>query len=429
MVKKILKAFKISEVRATIILLLIMHYSLLTTQAQNFSFYTEGGQSGQAVGIVGNYSINSNILTAKFINTLYKGGKLDDATKDKASKRLGKNNRFGGDVGYGLFYIQHPKRSDSTAKVGYFVALNWKANLSASFSKDLFNWVFQGNKDYAGTKSYLGGSKFNLMTWRELQGGLLWEKKKGKVNIRSGITLSVLQGRALFNARLTQLEVDMDSLGYALDVTSKIGVSASAPNRHFTDGRAYGGAIGGFLITEYEKGTFKFEVNDLGALFFDKNTQQITNEGKFHWEGYKFNSFKGIGDSIANFVKVDALKTKYQIKEDRQAATMLMPAWFKLAYEFKLPKNQSIEFGLMERITYGWFPYLYSHYNLQATPGFRFGARLSYGGYGGLSVGLYLDKKFGKNFAASIGSNTVEGFVLSKVANGQGVFLNLRGMF
>ena len=396
---------------------------------QNFSTYVELSQTGKEVGILGNYLLNSNTASAQFTNTLYKGGKLDEAIINKASNRLGGNNRFGGDASYGLYYVQHPKRNDSITKMGYFLAMNWKANASAEFSSDLFNWVFRGNKEYAGTKSYLGGSRFNLVTWREVKGGLMWEKKSGKNRVEFGVNLALLQGRTLFNTRLTQLEVEMDTLGTYLDIKSRMNASISAPNRNAYDGRAYGLALGGFFVTEYEKGFFKFEISDLGFLNFDTKTRLISNDTLFRYQGYRFNSTQGLADSISNFFTLNSVKAKYNVRDIQNSAMLITPAWFKIAYEFKLKKNAGLEFGVMERLAYGWFPYLYSQYRVNLTPSFNLKTRISYGGYGGLSLGLYLDKRFGNHFAIGIGSNAFEGFILPKVANGQGAYINVRALF
>jgi hypothetical protein len=408
------------------IILLVLNNFVL---AQNFSPLVESQETGKEIGIQGSYLLNSNILTANFTNTLYKGGFIDDALVDKASNRLGKNNRFGGDANYGLYFIQHPVHTDSVNKIGYYVAYNWKANLSTEFSEDLFNWVFKGNKNYLGGTSYLGGSRFNLLTWREIQGGLMWDKKTEKTKVKIGIMASFIQGRTLFNTRLTQLEVAMDIVGFNMDVKSRVAASISGTNNHWYEGQGYGGSIGAYLVTEYEKGTFKFEMNDLGIISFNKNTRQLSNDTLFRWEGYRFDSFKGLSDSISNFVDSENLKTKYRVRDEHKAATILTPAFFKLAYEFKLNKKSGLEFGLVERLAYGWYPYLYGHYRIQLGESFKIGARLSYGGYGGVSVGLYLDKKFGKHFAAGIGSNALEGFILPKIANGQACMINFRGIF
>lgn len=426
---KPMNVFKVYHFRYLFLLLCAVQIGYVSSYGQGFSYLAESTESGKEVGIQGSYLLNSNIFTAQFTNTLYRGGYVGDEVIDKASKRLGKNNRFGGDANYGLYYIQHPVCTDSIQKIGYYVGYNWKANLGTAFSEDLFNWIFKGNKNYLGGTSYLGGSRFNLLTWRELQGGIMWEKKLPKTHVKMGLILGFLQGRTMFNTRLTQLEVNMDTAGFSMDVKSRIAASITATNKNWYDGQGYGGTIGAYLITEYEKGTFKFEISDLGVISFNKNTRQISNDTLFRWEGYRFNSTKGLADSISNFLDSENLKTKYRVRDEHKAATILTPAYFRLAYDFKINQVSGLEFGMVERIAYGWFPYLYGHYRLDMGHAFKLGARVSYGGYGGVSVGLFLDKKFGKHVAIGLGSPALEGFILSKLGNGQSAMINIRGLF
>lgn len=397
--------------------------------AQNFNPWVNSKESGKEIGLSGTYFLNSTVFTAGFTNTLYSGGFLEDKLINKASERLGKTNRLGGDASYGLYFLQQPVNNDSVKKTGYYIAYNWKGNLSAEFSEDLFNWIFKGNKNQLGRTSNLGESNFNLLTWRELQGGILWERKTQKTQVKVGLIASIIQGRSLFEAQINQLDIAMDTAGFSMDINSKVSAKSSAPNKDGIAGQGYGGSIGAYLVTDYEKGTFKFEMNDVGFISFNTNTRQLSNDTAFRWEGYTFNSFNGLSDSLTSFVNSENLKNRYRVKDEHKAASIFLPAFFKLAYEFKLNTKSGLEFGMVERLAYGWFPYLYLHYRAELGHSMTIGTRLSYGGYGGLNVGLYLDKKFGKHFAAGLGSNAIDGFILPNLANGQACMLNIRGLF
>lgn len=393
---------------------------------QEFSPFTSKGK-GIYTGLQAGYSLNSNILSAGFRNTLYKGGYLERSTTEKAANRLGNNNRLGGDASYGIFFIKNPLENDSTRRLGYFFGLHYKANLSAGFSSDAFRWVFLGNRTYTNQKAYLGGSRFSLLTWRALSGGLIWEKQSENAWVRYGLSASILQGRAVVNARLTQLEISMDDQAMYMDVKSRVRFSTSSANASAFDGRAFGAGLNAFLTTGTSVGTFRVEINDFGLMSFDASTQHFSNDTSFRWVGYRFNSLRGIGDSLQAYFGNDALKQEFNIKEFEGKATVLTPAWIKFAYEFNLGKQSGIEIGAVERLTYGWFPYLYGQIKHNVNEGFMLSTRLSYGGFGSLSLGFQVNKQIGKHVIIGLGSHAFEGFIVPKSGNGQSFYFSIGG--
>ncbi|MBL4587259.1 MAG: hypothetical protein JKX84_09425, partial [Flavobacteriales bacterium] len=66
-----------------------------------------------SVGTYGRYQLATNALTSNFVWNLYQGKNLSKDLRDKVSNKLGKSNRVGADLDYGLFAKHFP---DSTSR-------------------------------------------------------------------------------------------------------------------------------------------------------------------------------------------------------------------------------------------------------------------------------------------------------------------------
>ncbi len=401
----------------------------LNSSAQNFSPVFTETKPGSALGAGFDYGVNSSSVNVKFFNSFYRGNFIDNDLKESVFKHTKDKNRLGFDLNYGLWYVRNPD-SISGKTMSWFVSLRNRQHADALFAGDLFKTYFAGNKQFAGQTAQLGETRFNYLNYRQLQLGMSFLSDKGDSKVRFGAGLSFLKGEQNLNLFLSKGDLFTATDGGYIDLDMALEVrNSDNSNKKFFDMKGYGAALDLFLGMERQKSVIRFELSDFGFIDWNQNAQSTHNDTTIHFEGLSIDNLFQIGDSLVNSLNADSIKTDMGfITEDLSYSTPL-PSMIHLGYTHKTKDNLRINAGFAYRMAANYSPYIYIGTEHIFKGNFNINTRFAWGGYGTYNIGLGLSKQFGNAFKVNLGTNNLEGLLITKAANGVGAYINLIGYF
>lgn len=403
----------------------------LTTSAsaQVFSPVFTENNPGSTLGASFDYGAASSSVNIKFINSFYRGDFIDEDLKQSVFKRTKDKNRLGFDLNYGLWYVHNPDTA-STKTTSWFLSFRNRLHADALITGDLFKTYFAGNKQFAGKTAKLGESRFNFLNYRQLQLGMSFLSDKWESKVRFGAALSFIKGEQNINAFIEKGDLFTDADGQFIDLDVALEIrNSDNSNRKFFDLKGYGAALDIFLGIEREKSIIRVEISDLGFIDWNQNAQSIHNDTAIHFEGIDIANLFDIGDTLANSLNADSIQTELGFVTEKVDYSTPLPAYIHIGYTHKTKENLNINAGFVYRMSANYSPYIYVGTEHKMKNNFNINTRFAWGGYGTYNLGVGLSKQFGKGFKVSLGTNNLEGLVVTKAANGVGAFINLIGYF
>ncbi len=401
----------------------------ITTVAQTFSPVFTETKPGSALGAGFDYGVNSSSVNVKFFNTFYRGNFIDADLKESVFKNTKDKNRLGFDLNYGLWYVHNPD-SASMKTTSWFVSFRNRTHADATFQGDLFKTYFAGNKQFAGQTATLGETRFNFLSYRQLQLGMSFLADKGDSKVRFGAALSFLKGERNLNLFLKKADVFTDADGQFIDVNMAMDIrNSDNSNKKFFDMKGYGAALDLFLGIEKQKSIIRFELSDFGFIDWSQNAQSTHNDTTIHFQGLSIDNLFAIGDSLVNSLNADSIKTNMGFVTEKISYSTPLPSMIHFAYTHKTKENLMISAGFAYRMAANYSPYVYVGTEHKFKNNFNINTRFAWGGYGTYNIGLGLSKQFGKGFKINLGTNNLEGLLITKAANGVGAYINLVGYF
>ena len=217
--------------------------------------------------------LNSNSLNNNFIQKVYRGGYLDNNSKGAVSSALLQQNIFGAINTYGL----NAFLGKDNSRFDWFVGMKNQQYLNASFSKDLFQLLVYGNKEFSGKYASISGAAFNYLKFQEVKLGFIWKNvdSVGKI----GGALSFISGQRLLQYKA----IDTNFLYTAPDATQLLYQAnfslafSDTNNTGLFSSNGSGLSADVFVETPYQsrfgKSRFIITVNNLGFIRWNKNTK------------------------------------------------------------------------------------------------------------------------------------------------------------
>lgn len=392
-------------------------------QQENIAF--RSGYDGQfVISADGSFDIGSNAITSKFLKNFYTGQFLDAELKDKTFKKLGKRNRIGFDLNYGLRIAQMP---DTSSAWGYYASINNILHLDMGFTEDLFRLYFGGNKQYAGKTAELSKSNFQLLSYRQLKGGFI---KQGNNSIW-GLGLSFIKGENYVSGQMNKGSLFTEEDGLYIDLETQLKAQMSdTSNTTFSDFVGWGLGVDFFYSAQLnDKSKLNFEVADFGFISWGSKSLTIENDTSLRFEGIEVDNIINLGDSIFNGFTTDSILDTLNATSSKGAFSRLLPGYLSVAYQNQIKEKIALNAGLIYRLNANYFPYIYFGSDIKLGDKVNFMGRLSYGGYATLGLGLGFDFSLARFLDLRIYSNHVEGYLLPGAATAQGVAINLTAHF
>ncbi len=411
------------RLKSVFLFCLLISAHILKAQFNNdFLFYEKYGNS---VNLNTEYEINSSAVQNDLVNKFIYGGYIDSITKARSQKRLKAQNRIGGSYATGATAFFGIKDS----KYHIMAGLKQVEFVNASFSGDVFNLVFYGNKIYEGKTANISNTNVNHLKYQEIKLGLVYDNSD--TTTKFGGSVSYLKGQSFFqvntvNASIytapdgSQIDFNMHGSSMALSDTGK-GKSS------FKTFNGNGALVELFASVPYTSalGASKFfvSINNLGFIKWNKNTVNYSADTNYSFKGVSSNNIFQLNDASVKNLSKDSL-VKHLTKNGKQSFSTNLPVSLFLLHTIKFNTLFTLNTGFRNLFNANYKPYLYAEGQFTLPKNFMATANIGYGGYGKLSGGVTLQYKV-KKFFIRLGSNAIQGYVVPKYTLGQGLFLSL----
>jgi hypothetical protein len=395
-------------------------------RAQYNTEFLNHSNTGRSISANFEFDAGSSGFTNSLVNKLLWGGYIDNALKTDASKHLVAKNNLGINLNYGLSaFIKGNNKFD------FLIAVKDEETLNATYSKDLFNLVFYGNAMYAGKTANLANCNANLVHFQEVKFGAIGHVFDSVTKI--GASVSFLKGQQLFSAATNKSSsLYTSSDGSEIFLNSNFNMALSNPNKNnLANLNGAGASIDLYFERQYKsiagkKGVLIVNASNIGFIRWQNNTQ-YSSDSTFRYTGYHVNNILSFSDSSLNSINKDSLLHTLANSKKKSPVTKI-PA--NLLIVNKLYFGQEL-FSLSVGFRYIFYanykPYVFLE------PEYRykhiiFGLHTGYGGYARLNVGASVAWNC-KSVFLKIGSNGLQGYILPKIAYGQGLFFSLAKKF
>jgi len=409
--------------KGLLLLCLLLTADVLKAQFNNDFLYYE--KYGTSVTLHAEYDLNSTAIQNGLINKFIYGGNIDSATKAHSQKKLQAQNRIGGNAYAGATAFFGPKNS----KYKFMAGLKQVELANASFSSDVYNLGFYGNKMYEGQTANIGNTNVNQFNYQEIKLGLIWDNSD--TTAKFGGSLSYLKGQSFFELNTGAASIytapDASQINFNMHGSSLAMSDTSKGKNGIGNFNGNGVAAEFFASMPYTSvlGASKFfvSVNNLGFIKWNKNTVNYNADTNYIFKGVTVNNVFQLNDASVKNLTKDSLVKKLT-KNNRQSVTTNLPMSLYILHTIKFTKLFALNTGFRYFFNANYKPYVYAegqfalHKNITAT------ANIGYGGYGKLSGGLNIEVKM-KTVFLRLGSNAIQGYLLPKQSLGQGLFFSL----
>lgn len=376
------------------------------------------------INLSGDYSINSNSVTNRFLKSLlYRGDFIDEAMKDRESKRLKKSNRMGADESLCLQGVYKAKKMD------YVFGIRQRAILGARFSSDLFEIIFRGNASYAGREADLGRTNIRFFDYQSIYGGVQKELKDGKYTI--GASLALIRGGNYAAMKMKDATLYTEPSGqyveYKGDLSFSRFVRDSSGSRSLLKSHGIGAGLNLFFSMVHGKNRLNAEVRDIGFISWE-NVKNYYGDSTFRYNGVLLDDLLGNG-SIVSTVTVDSVAVSSGVKIQTKNTMMFLPATFHVNYVMVKNKKFARTAGIKYMLLPGYIPEVYIRGADFLGKGFTLVNTVSYGGFGRFDYELGAMKKFKNSFIISANLFAFEYLVLPGKSSGHGFNIGLTKIF
>ncbi len=372
------------------------------------------------VSLSSGYNINSNAITNSFLSALLYGtSDITDGLKDQVSGRLKSYNRVGADFNVGADGMY------KTKKLTYVIGLHHREFANSTFTNDMFELVFKGNKEFVGQTANIGDFKLRYFDYQNLYVGVLKNIESKKMTIGGG--LSFIRGGRYQEVDIKNGSLYTDPNGYYIDMNANVN-TASSPNNNLGASNGLGGAVNLYFSVKHKKNQFNVEVRDLGFITW-KNQTVYSGDSSYRFEGYKINDVLSPNTSLTSGINSDSIITSLGIKKSTQNITMMLPATFHVNYVFNPNKRFSRIIGVKYMVNSSYVPRVYIKGMDYFKHGFILVNTVSYGGWGRFDWEVGLMKNFKNSFVVSLNAFVFEYLVLPGHSSGHGFNFSLTKLF
>ena len=383
-------------------------------------------KSEQSVEFLFDGFINSNAITNDFIKSYYQGKFLDDEIKGKVSDGLNFQNRLGGEIKSGLTYSYHSLEGNK--KPIFSFSFFDREHLNLSFSKDLFDLVFYGNKMFEGDTAKLWNFRANLMHYEQFRFGWKWEGDASHGSY--GAAFSLLSGdkNIFLDGSTAGLYTAPDGTYLTLPLRMDVFQTDTAKTKYFSQN---GMGLSADLFYEMPYVFWKkparitFAISDLGFIRWNNNA--------LHYAVDTFYTFNGI--TIDDLVHLDSnafssSNTNNIIdrnaKIERGFYNRYIPCTLDIHTKTLYGKTFAVEKGFKYYFNTSAFPYFYFkfYFNFGRTQNIHVAYITGYGGFGKFNAGLETNFDFAKHYSIALADNYLFSGI-AQTAYGMGLYLKL----
>jgi hypothetical protein len=388
------------------------------------------GKYRNAVGISTDYFFDSDAITNELALEYLNKGFITDEMKDRVTEKLSDMNRLGAQENNEIYYM----RFDSVFGMKnsfYSFRLNNRYHFNSTFSRDVFELYFRGNKDFAGKQADLNDFVFQELFYQQFNFsfGHRYYRGENLFGYMAGLTFNKGQKHYLLEAEKALIYTDVYGEYIDLDVNGKLYMSDSSANRFGAfKGMGFSGDFS-FYWQSKNKNMLTLTAENLGYIRWNSNSTYVPIDTVFHFEGIDVSYLFDLEDTIRKTISLDSsLVEPYLTHREKKSYIKPTPALLKVNYRYILqPEKMNLEgeAGYLMFATanpYGSVKFNYIIANDQ------FGLKLRYGGYDGFNVGLSWRIQFLDRWLFSAESDYLTS-MLNSGSSGHGALITVAAYF
>lgn len=368
--------------------------------------------------------LNSNTLTNAFLYAGLSGVPLEKEIVQTYFKNPTSSPfLLGYDVLNAISYAQKLKRNSQI-----FFSFKNRMHGHAAMDKSLAEFVFLGNKHrQEDTLKSLMPSAISQWNYQQLSVGYSHTFLSQDIVLAGSV--SYLNGSQWLELNVPDYKLYTALYGTSVDVDLHASLTQSDPaKKHFLAHNAQGFSVDLYanlpapilLNLDSSMARFKIELNDLGALYWNSNTQrQVVDTSLQQYQGFNINSY--LEDSTYQ-ERFDVLR---QIPNSTR--TLILPFYIHCSIEKSIARHK-YALGLTHRPGAYFYPYVYANGVFSVKEWLGVHAGVNYGAYGRLggSLGLLFNSP---SFQIQLLLMQAEGFIFPNYSMGNAVNFHLSKQF
>jgi hypothetical protein len=371
------------------------------------------------------YEVSSNGFQNRFTNQFIYGGYISNSTKDKALNKMHQLSNIGFMLNYGA-NVFFGKENHYKFVVGY----KNQTGFNATYAKDFFELVFYGNKPFLGEIADISNTKVKFQRFQEVNFGIIANKEDSSAKF--GVSVSLIGGLQYADVAFNKnTYLYTSKAGDSLEINTNIEAVYSENNsqNQFLDVNGIGASTNLFFEAPYKskrgrKNAIAIHLTDLGFINWQKNTNYLTSDTNFVFEGLQINN-------ISNTINSSLVQNTFNgvIDSSKKSHNSLLNTNLLILHNTYLNRFTTLlTFGFRHIFNRAYKPYFFSEQEFKLTPVFFILIHEGYGGYSRSNVGITLNCALNKWFI-KLGTNHLQGYVISKNGYGQGGFVSLSKKF
>jgi hypothetical protein len=324
------------------------------------------------------------------------------------SKNLSDHNRFGGEFNIELYFKHHPDTLFGRTDLKWIIGIKDINQVHSSFTRDLFEVYFRGNKNYAGTTAELAPFNYRLLKYQQLQFGLSKSINKDSIRIEMGAAIGLNIGQQLIDIHSTRADLYTEDIGEYLDVNANIEIHRSdSAKTAFGSFNGAGSSVDLFFNETIKKKHFFFaRISNLGFIQWNRNSTELTTDSSFRFEGVDVSKLFDFTDTIKSKVTLDSTVTQPFLSRRKYSSyTSFLPAKIEFTYLRTVGhRNMKIGAGANYMLSADYLPLVHLDWYYPFKNNLLV-VNVSYGGYTTFGTGLYFRHHFRDGTVISLGSN------------------------
>ena len=383
------------------------------------------------IGINGDYFYGSNAINNSLTNALLKNSFIDDELKKSGS--LHDNNKFGNYFQSNIYYANMSDTLFGVPDLGMRFGLNYYSMQNISFTRDFYNLMFYGNKQYEDDYADISNIDVNTLTYQSFEFGLFKrfnEKENGYHTVYLGFSLIKGQSYRYLYTNEASLYTAPDGEYIDLSINSSYFASDSVETTMATLG-GIGASLNFYWAYEDVKHNSRFEVTltDLGLISWFDNPLNYSADTTIRFNGQEIDDI--FNPETTDEISQDSILQLIYSDSDNSTFLKSLPKRFQFAYTKRFLNNKYIPtLGMGYFFNSNQFmPSIFLNNKLVMSPKLNFDFLFSYGGYTGFSLGLGLGLNVIKNMKISIVSQNIVGVLMPDNTYSNGAFISLSYRF
>lgn len=413
-----------------ILFLIISRSSTLLVAQNNTDFFVDSTQH-LTVSFGAGYSYGSSVMNTNFLSKFLFGGRIEREDKDASYKNLSSHNRLGGDINY-QFNVEIPFDTlFRKSNISLVVGVENTEHIDAAFTSDLFKFTFDGNKQFAGEFAEIGGTNYNHYQYQKINVGFVNYKYFDDKLAKEGVILSLIKGEQNEAITIPRGSIFTQELGKEIDLDLRYSYNSSdTANKGIAAFNGYGVSTDLFSEIFLRNGDKVYlGVEDLGFIYWNKNSLNIGSDSTFHYDGIWVDNIFDLNDSLLSNISKDSIINKISTTNQKSSYSIALPTSVNITYTKVLNEKWKINIGVYHKILANFFPLIYTNCYYYFNEKLVAKSHLSYGGYGRLNAGLAMAKSFNKYIEVFIGSNNLEAFIMPNLSFNSSGYIGIKSYF